>query len=205
MKNKLGDHLARLLTFAWRMYKRNKARKEEEEKKRKAKAKAKKKKKGGRAAGSFSMKKGSSMTNSMLMPPRKTVAIPQSPASNKLDKKKSAVQSAPRKLGAGESDQTLTEGDENSEVTEAKEENDDINHLSISSNVDAAMTSFGRMMTLKKINISEMQTVPEEDNISNKSQRSDGTDKSMKEIKEIDSENKSEKDDDEDIPDFDRA
>ena len=85
MKNKLGDHLARLLTFSWRMYKRNKARKEEEEKKRKAKAKAKKKKKGGRATGSFSMKKGSSMTNSMLMPSRKTVAVPQTPS--KIDKK----------------------------------------------------------------------------------------------------------------------
>ena len=50
MKMKLGDHLARLLAFAWRLYKRNKARKEEEEKKRKAKAKSKKKKKGGRGA-----------------------------------------------------------------------------------------------------------------------------------------------------------
>ena len=59
------------------------------------------------------------------------------------------------------------------------------------------------MMTFKKINISDMQTVNEEDKMSKSSQRSDGTDKSLKEIKETNSD-KSEKDDDENS-DFERA
>ena len=87
------------------------------------------------------------------------MAIPQSPSSSsispKLDKKKNSVQSAPRKIGLDDADMPLVEGEENSEAT-GKEENDDINHLSISSNVDGALTNLGRMMTLRKINISEM-------------------------------------------------
>ena len=54
MKNKIGDQLARMLTFIWRTYKRKKERLAAEEKARKAKAK-----KGGKK------KKGTGRTNSV--------------------------------------------------------------------------------------------------------------------------------------------